>query len=324
MGTNVEKSEIKSTMNPDYKYIFGPVPSRRLGLSLGVDLVPHKTCTLDCVYCECGKTTHLTVKRKEFTPTKQIISELALFLKDSPPLDSITFSGSGEPTLHEGIGEIIDYIKNHHPQYNVALLTNSTLFHQAQTRNDVMGTDIIIASFDAAQINSFNEINRPHPDIALENIIEGLSILKKEFKGQLWLEIFIVPGINDIKPELDRLKSIIDTIGHDGIQINSLDRPGTESWVEPLEKAKIKEIAGFFNKAESVLYREPNTSAAETSGSLIMRILSTVRRRPCTVGDLSDMLGIEPLKVKDEIGRLIKDRKLEEKVMQRGVFYKAL
>ncbi len=294
-------------------------------MSLGVDLMPHKTCSLDCIYCECGKTTHLTIKRREYTPVDRILSELKSFLKDKPVLDSITFSGSGEPTLHEGIGEIINYIKTDHAQYNVAVLSNSTLFNQDKTRNDVLGADIIIASFDAACNDGFKRINRPHPMVDLKGLTEGLSLLKQDFKGRLWLEVFIVPGINDIKSELDALKKITEAITPDGIQINSLDRPGTESWVEPLGKNKLREISDFFTKAESVSYRKADPVMMKGSKDAIgVRILATLRRRPCTIEDLSNMLGTDQNKVKNELEHLVETKKIEKKVMQRGLFYKAL
>ena len=148
-----------------YKYIFGPVPSRRLGISLGVDIIPHKTCSLNCVYCECGRTTNLTTKRGEYTPVELIWEELKDFLSGNPKLDFITFSGSGEPTLHTGIGEIVDFIKADYPQYKLALLTNSTLFSQGNVIEQVIDMDVIIASLDVATEKNFIRINRPYPGL---------------------------------------------------------------------------------------------------------------------------------------------------------------
>jgi wyosine [tRNA(Phe)-imidazoG37] synthetase (radical SAM superfamily) len=147
-----------------YKALFGPVPSRRLGISLGVDLVHHKTCSLNCVYCECGATTHLTTKRKEYVSVDQVKSELVDYLSRNKTIDFITFSGSGEPTLNDGIGDVIHFLKSDYPQYNVALLTNSTLFHQLAVRRQIKDADVVMASLDAASEAQFRQVNRPHPD----------------------------------------------------------------------------------------------------------------------------------------------------------------
>ena len=164
----------------NYRYLFGPVPSRRLGKSLGVDLVPHKTCTLNCIYCECGRTTHLTLKKDIYISIDQIKKELADFLSHDPKLDFITFSGAGEPTLNSGLGEIVHYLKSQYPKYKVALLTNGTLLHLPDIRKQVFDVDLIIASLDAASKKNFTKINRPHTGLNLSNIIKGLITLKEE------------------------------------------------------------------------------------------------------------------------------------------------
>ena len=150
-----------------YKYIFGPVPSRRLGISLGIDLLQEKICTLNCVYCECGSTKVLTTDRHEFVPTKEVLEELKDFLSQYEYPDYITFSGSGEPTLHSGIGEIISFLKEEYPKIPVAVLTNGTLLSDAQVRNELMGADLVIPSIDSANESSFLKINRPQKDLSL-------------------------------------------------------------------------------------------------------------------------------------------------------------
>lgn len=154
--------------NYKYKYLFGPVPSRRLGISLGVDLVLHKTCSLNCIYCECGRTTNLTVQRNEYVPTEIVLSELNHFLASNPKLDYITFSGSGEPTLHSGIGEIVNYLKNNFPSYKIALLTNGTLFNQSKIRQEVKSIDLILPSLDAVSDKVFQKINQPFRELSIK------------------------------------------------------------------------------------------------------------------------------------------------------------
>ena len=167
-----------------YNYLFGPVPSRRLGISLGVDLVPHKTCSLNCIYCECGRTTNLTIERKAYVPTETVLAELKTFLEPKPKLDYITFSGAGEPTLHSGIGEIVKFLKTNFPNYKIALLTNGTLFYQPELIKEVKSIDLILPSLDAASDLVFRKLNRPFPKLHIETMIEELAmrVEKGEFE----------------------------------------------------------------------------------------------------------------------------------------------
>lgn len=227
------------------KYIFGPVLSRRLGKSLGIDLIPYKTCPFDCIYCECGKTDQLTVKRKEYVSTEDVIAELDEYLKYQPDLDYITFAGSGEPTLHNNISKIIKFIKSKYPKYKITLITNGVLFHDNTVIEDIKLVDLIIPSLDAVSQDVFKKINRPASNINASEIILGLMNLQKEYSGELWLEIFIVPGINDTKEELELFSETITLINPNKVQINSLDRPGTEGWVEKLKKSEQNRITEF-------------------------------------------------------------------------------
>jgi wyosine [tRNA(Phe)-imidazoG37] synthetase (radical SAM superfamily) len=215
-----------------FPHLFGPVFSRRLGRSLGIDLLPYKTCSLDCVYCECGATTKLTTQRAEFVPVERVIGELDQYLGKKPELDYVTFSGSGEPTLHAGIGKIIAHLKKRHPRYRVAVLTNGTLFSRAEVRQSVLGADLIVPSLDGATPEAFQAIDRPAPGITVEKVIEGLVALRDEYRGTFVLEVFIVPGVNDTNREVEALRAAAERIRPDAIQLNRLDRPGTEGSVQ--------------------------------------------------------------------------------------------
>lgn len=307
----------------EYKYIFGPVPSRRLGLSLGVDLMPHKTCSLDCVYCECGKTTHLTVERKNYIPVDEIFKELDTFLAQNSSIDHITFSGSGEPTLHNGIGDIITFLKTRYPQFKIALLTNSTLLSLPSVRESIVDTDVVVASVDAASDIVYKKINRPHPELNASTLIEGLISFRKEFKNKLWIEFFVIPGINDNPAELDAIKNAVNLIKPDKIQINTLDRPGTESWVKSADENKIKKILQLFDNANLIHFKETH-SIIDTTDDVNSRILATLLRRPCTADDMSKILGVHIDKVKIHIDRLLKKRKIEKKEQGRGIFYRVI
>ncbi len=310
-----------SKQYPEYNYIFGPVPSRRLGISLGVDLLPHKTCSLDCVYCECGGTTHLTLKQKEYIHIDQVRQELDRFLSTNPELNYITFSGSGEPTLNSGIGEIIGFLKTDYPQYKVALITNSTLFSNPETRKRVCDVDLIMASLDAVSPDIFKRINRPHPFLEPASMMEGVIALRKEYINRLWMEIFIVPGFNDKENELKKIRKFLDKITPEVIHINSLDRPGTEAWVNPVDKHIIQNIHNILSGADLIKNNSCDSSKRVLLKDCHDHIVSTIRRRPCTADDISKITGARMEMVNRLLDFLIKNGEIERKIMPRGTFY---
>lgn len=307
-----------------YRYLFGPVPSRRLGISLGIDLIPFKTCSYNCVYCECGATTHLTIKREEYISSKKIIYELKDFLKQKPKLDYITFSGSGEPTLNSEIGQIIDFLKADFPKYKVAILTNGSLLSEEKVRQAILRADLVMPSLDAISEKVFQKINRPDTNLKIEKIVQGLTDFRNEFNGEIWLEIFIVPEINDYEKELKLLKAAVDKINPDKIQFNSLDRPGTENWVKSLSQKKRREIISNFKNCSVEIISEYDSKKLKTDfGSDIeSKILETIRRRPCTKKDLSESLGIHINEVSKYLKRLQKKQEIEVKNLKRGTFFK--
>ncbi|PKN71792.1 MAG: radical SAM protein [Candidatus Cloacimonetes bacterium HGW-Cloacimonetes-3] len=309
-----------------YKHLFGPVMSRRLGVSLGVDLVPYKYCPLNCVYCEVQSTTNLSVQREEFFVTKEIIDELDSFLQNKPQLDYITFSGAGEPTLNSGLGQIVSYIKENYPAYKLALLTNGVLFNDPRVRKEVMGCDIVLPSLDAASQAVFQKINRPHSALNLDVIIEGLVKFRREYMGKIWLEVFLIPGINDGETELCAMRDAIRQINPDLVQLNSLDRPGTEAWVKPLSLSAIKQVRRFFSSSlpmpvEVIAKVKYNTQANRMDEEVINLLHNTLKRRPSTAEDLSAMLDIHI----NEVGKVLRQLHLEGRVQvkreKRGVFY---
>ena len=306
-----------------YNTLFGPVPSRRLGISLGIDLVPMKTCTLNCIYCECGESTHLTLERREYVPFATVKQELSIYFENNPPPDYITFSGSGEPTLNSRIGDVLHFIKNHIHDIPVALLTNGTLFSQKQVREDIKAATVIIPSLDAATEKVFRKINRPSPHLKVDTIIQGLIQLRKEYRGKIWLEIFIVPGMNDTEQELTALKQAIDKIKPDQVQINTLDRPGSVSTLRAATRQELEHVIDFWEMENAAIvadapehkalfpYRKDTASA----------ILGTIARRPCTLTDLSEILGLPTDEVKKYIDSLHTDKKIKIVKQKRGFFY---
>lgn len=278
------------------KYLFGPVNSRRLGLSLGIDLLPEKTCNFNCVYCEVGPNKHFTCVRAEYTPTGEILSELEAFLarhEHDVSFDVLTITASGEPTLHSGIGEIIRRAKQLTSK-PVTVLTNGSLLDQPQVRMELGAADIVIPSLDAARPESFIKVNRPAGCVTLESIMTGLKEFRNVFHKELWLEILLVKGINDSAEDLARLKTAVESIRPDRLQLNTVTRPPLESWAAPLSPEDLQKAAQYLSgKAEPLsdfvpLTKSPLRQASEAD------ILHILQRRPCTAHDIAQALNLNP------------------------------
>jgi wyosine [tRNA(Phe)-imidazoG37] synthetase (radical SAM superfamily) len=238
------------------KYIYGPINSRRLGLSLGLSLTPHKVCDFDCVYCQLGKTSRKSTERKEYFKISEILSEVNSWIANNPEqakqLGFITISGAGEPALNSGLGELIDSLKKT-IAVPVAVITNSSLLPDQAVRREMINADLIVPSLDAVTEEAFQKIDRPCPGIKPEEIIEGLVSLRKEFKGKIWLEVMLVKGFNDNIAHTRRLKNAIERINPDRVQLNSPVRYTAEEGIEALDAKhleKIKELLG--DKAEII------------------------------------------------------------------------
>jgi len=308
-----------------YKYIFGPVPSRRLGISLGVDLVPHKVCSLNCIYCESGKTTKLTNTREEYISSREIIKELTHFLTDKPELDFITFSGQGEPLLNKGIGRIIRFIKRNYT-YKVALITNSTLLYDKQVRDEIMSIDLILPSLDGVTDASFGKINRPVSALNIQSIVDGLVSFNSEFQGDMWLEFFIVPGINDTEGELEKLSKAVRMIAPDRLQLNTLDRPGVVDWIKPANSETLENIKKVLSTTgvfiEIIAKFKADKEMKVYDGDISESIVQTILRRPCTGQDLVTFLGITESELDPYLSQLIEGNKIETFDEKRGIFFR--
>jgi wyosine [tRNA(Phe)-imidazoG37] synthetase (radical SAM superfamily) len=308
-----------------YQYIFGPVPSRRLGVSLGLDITPDKSCSFNCVYCECGSTDELAIERREYVPTDDILQELRHYLNDGPELDSITFSGSGEPTLHSGLGNIIAVLKDDYPHYKVTVLTNSSLLSHSDVRRDLSRADLVIPSLDAVSDRAFRLINRPNSSLSSESLIKGLSTFTNEFNGNIWLEIFLVPGVNDSDEELQLFNKALQQVRFDKIQLNTLDRPGVVDWLESASMEALESFAKRINHpVEIVARKRPRHSVTAIKADVKERILSTIRIRPCTVEDLAVSLGLHEDETVNYLNILISENKAELVRMDHAIFYRAM
>lgn len=227
-----------------YKHVFGPVPSRRLGISLGVDLVKPKSCNMNCVFCECGATPKLADKRESFKDIKEVESEIKSVLKDVKP-DYITFSGSGEPTLSKDLGEIINWIKDN-TDANVCLITNSLLLNDDEVINEVLRADLIIPTLNSVDDEIFHKINRPSKDIHISMVMSGLRKLSAVYNGKIYLETFIIEGLNDGEEHIKKMAEFLKTIKFTKIQLNSLARKGAERWVKPASIKVLNSVKKIF------------------------------------------------------------------------------
>ena len=294
-------------------FLFGPVPSRRLGLSLGINIVPYKTCSYNCIYCEVGKTTKLSAKRERFFDPLLIEAEFEKNIDKVGRVDFVTFSGSGEPTLNKDIGRLIRFVKK--KGYPVAVLTNGSLMFMDEVREELALADVVVPSLDTAVYRSFLKLNRPHPSLDLETIIAGIARFSHSFLGQLWLEVLFVKGINDSKEELDALIKAINYIQPTKTQIGTVDRPPALPWVEKLSddemmdiylylSAKLSvevELIGNFNKENDRFYEDIENS-----------IVKLINIRPCSKEELARIFSIDEEKVELIVEAFIKEGKAFE------------
>lgn len=307
-----------------YKYLFGPVPSRRLGMSLGIDLVPHKVCSLNCIYCECGATTNKTITRSEYSPVNKIITELNNYLTENTAPDFITFSGAGEPTLNTGIGEIIKYIKSAYPEIPVAVLTNGTLLCNPQVRKELMPADLVLPSLDAANEKTFRKINLPHKSININTYIQGIIDFRKEYSGKIYLEVFILPEYNNHPKELDKIKAAVLKINPDLVQLNTLDRPGMLENLHAASQMELQQIIDYWNLKNVIAVGTAPVRKKTKSyrKDIETAIMETVSRRPCTLVDLSQMLGKHINEVNKYLNVLEFEKRITSEKQSRGLFYK--
>jgi wyosine [tRNA(Phe)-imidazoG37] synthetase (radical SAM superfamily) len=271
--------------------VFGPVPSRRLGFSLGVDPVVPKTCTLDCIYCELGPTTDLTVSRRRYVDIDDILEELSARLAEHPDLDFITLSGSGEPTLNSDIGRLIDAIKSM-SDAPVAVLTNGTLLGDPDVRSALLRADVVAPSLDAVSRDAFRRINRPHESLDPAAIVDGLAAFAREFKGQIWLEVVFVKGINDDSDEIARIAEVIETVKPHKVHVNTVVRPPAVSGARPLSPERLQEIAAMLGPTAEVIVGPAGPAQSKAMSDASSVIIEMAARRPVTSIDVARTIGI--------------------------------
>ncbi len=287
-------------------YFYGPVPSRRLGFSLGVDLLPKKTCSFNCLYCQLGLSSKKTAKRFSSLKLSKFKEDLGEIINRNPEINYITISGSGEPTLHKGLDKIIATIKKvTRNKYPVAVITNSSLLYRKGVRDELKMADLIVPSLDAASEKTFSKINRPLKGVTLKKIVSGLISLRKEFKGKIWLEIMLISGINDSKGEIEKFREIIKRINPDKIQLNLPVRPAGVKISLPRE-SKIEMIKKVLGKSSKVVVKfSLKGRSNRTPGNLKKDILNFLRVRPGSLEDLLNSLAASSSQVNKQLSLLL-------------------
>lgn len=322
-------------------YIFGPVNSRRLGRSLGVDLFREKICTLNCIYCEVGPTTRLTCERAEYVPTADILGEIDAYCgvpARVAELDYVTVTASGEPTLHSGLGEILAHLKVSTAK-PVAVLTNGTTLSDARVREELARADVVVPSLDSALTASFRKLDRPDRCLDLQQIIEGLITFSHEYQGQLWLEILFARDINDSDQDVDALRRVVKLMRIDRIQLNTVARPPLESFARPLDQQRMQVIAeqfrrdnedrpvdllarGAVQEDDSAQQREFDLASDAGTNALLAEIAEMLKRRPCTAADINRTFHLgDPDKVEQLLAPLVQDGTLQKRVYGDRLYY---
>lgn len=306
-----------------YKYIYGPVPSRRLGRSLGIDLVPFKTCTYDCIYCQLGQTTNKTTQRRDYVPIDDVMKELKDKLDSGIICDYISLAGSGEPTLHSGIGALIEKIKAI-TNIPVVVITNGSLFCLPEVRQSLMKADIIIPSLDAGNQQLFQYVNRPHEDISFDGMVQGLIDFSRQFKGRIWLEVLLISGITAMIPEVKEIASLAEIIGVEKVQLNTVSRPAYEDFACAVDARQMQNLACFFSFSVEILHNALSVDFAGTTGSesTDMDILDLLARRPCTLDGICLGLGLHPHDAAKRLQKLFDQHLISSIRADKGLFYK--
>ena len=304
----------------ELNYIFGPVPSRRLGFSLGIDIVPFKTCSLDCVYCQLGRTTRKTIRREGYGIPRDILVELDYVLTKGVKIDYITFSGSGEPTLNSNIGRIIAEVKGR-TNIPVAVLTNGTMLHEREVRDDLRRADLVIPSLDAGTYPVFRKINRPHNSLSIGGMIEGLICFRNEFKGEIWLEIVFVKGFNDHPDEIGKIKGIIQKVRPEKVHVNTVVRPPAEDFAKGLSVDELQGIQAVLGENCSLVVRFHDKTVTTDTENIEATVLNLIKRRAVRPSDISHSLGVRRSEIDKCLKKLLQEKTICTTVHNGQIYY---
>jgi wyosine [tRNA(Phe)-imidazoG37] synthetase (radical SAM superfamily) len=297
------------------RHVFGPVPSRRLGFSLGVDPLMPKICTMDCVYCELGPTTDCTVRRASYVPVDDILDELRAALAEPQRLDFVTLSGSGEPTLHAEIDRLIAGIREL-ARVPVAVLTNGSLLGDPAVRAAVAGADVVAPSLDAVSQEAFARVNRPHPSLDAAAIVDGLVEFASAYTGRIWVETLFVAGMNDGDEEVGRIREALGRIRHERVQVNTILRPPSETRARPVDPERLAVIAEMLGPLAEIIAVPGGPGQLRVEGDVAERVIAMASRRPVTLDDVTRATGAHRAEALKILAGLVEEGRLE--VVQRG------
>jgi len=292
------------------KYTYGPVPSRRLGLSLGIDIIPHKNCSFDCIYCQLGRTSNKTLMRKEYTPVEPILDELKHVLSNTNHINYLTFSGSGEPTLHIGIGYLISELKKM-TDIPVAVLTNGSLLYMPDVRNDLKNADLVIPTLCSVDQEIFTRIHRSHAGLSINTIIDGYTKFREGFNGEVWLELMLIKDINDTPEQIEKMKSVIDKIKPNKIHLNTVVRPPSEEYAHPVSPTTLQDIKKLLGAKCEIIAEFKSPATKVRNADQLTEILSIIKRRPITLYELAKITGSHENEIIKSIEMLLKQGKIE-------------
>ncbi len=324
-ASNADNRGVDNEMSEhSFRHVYGPVPSRRLGRSLGIDPVPFKTCTYDCVYCQVGRTTNKTLERREYIPVAEILNELERKLAQKESPDYITIAGSGEPTLNSGIGDLICGIKGM-TRVPVAVLTNGSLLWMREVQDALMAADLVLPSLDAGDERHFRYVNRPLADISFERMVEGLASFVRRFPGEVWLEVMLLAGVTGIPSEAGKIAALARRIGAARIQLNTVTRPPAEEFAFPLSPEQLITLKGLFPaKVEIITERESESARLARFGEAKdVEVLALLRRRPSTPEDVANGLGIHVAEALKLLEALVKAGRVTTISVGGKTFYRA-
>lgn len=302
-----------------YTHLFGPVPSRRFGRSLGIDLTPHKTCSFDCIFCQLGPTTHKTVTRKEYVPTSEVIGQLDDWLKAGGTADYITLAGSGEPTLHSRFGDIIEFIRTA-TTIPAVLLTNASMLHLPEVRSAAASANVVKASLSAWDQSSFEHINRPCKNLTLKNAIEGLWSFRNQFKGEFRLEVFLVWGTNTVAADISKIADLVKVIGPNRVQLNTAVRPPSEEYAFAASKKDMETLARLFDPPAEVI-PEFSSDVSKSTCTNETDILAMLERRPCTMEQIAQVFSIHRNEASKYIGKLMREGRIRKQSQDNDAYY---
>jgi len=302
-----------------FRHVYGPVPSRRLGRSLGIDLVPFKTCTYDCIYCQLGRTTDKTIERKEWVSLEEVLDELKEILSSQP--DFITLSGSGEPTLYSRIDELIDRIRQL-TDIPVAVLTNGSLFWDENVREQLRYAHLVIPSLDAGDESMFETVNRPHPEISFSLMLEGLIAFRNEFYGDFWLEVMLLGGHTAVLAETQKIAQCVKKIKPDRVQLNTVTRPPAEDYATAVDSSTLNRLARLFDPPAEVIADFRGSRSERNFVATSQSVLRLLQHRPCSVDDIAGGLGIHRNETVKHLEELVRQGVVHYELFNGKLYYK--